>query len=544
MGISIVSLRNTIGIPSAILFLMLSSQLLRAAEDFAVVDVQSALRNGEALESEKDWSGAIKVYESALEQFSNDETLKLRLRYAKLNFSIERRYLDDSFQTTLKPMSQEAALSLYDDVLTNVQSYFVSSISVSTLVSHGTESLWLALGHQRFIDENLFGASPERIEKLRRKLYDLYWNNKVKPVNHRFDAQSVVREVCKLCDNEIGLSSGPVIMEYCFGAFNCLDDYSSILTPGRRKDLYGNIKGEFVGIGIVMESESGKGMALKQVLPESPAAEQGLKRGDMITAVDGTDCRNLTTQETADLLTGKAGSSVQLTINRDGFRTFQVTCQRRQVQIKSVAVAKIIDSQNGIAYIQMTGFQQNTVREMDEALQKLHQQGMRALIWDVRENPGGLLTAAIEVLDRFIDEGVIVSTKGRVSDQNATYRARQNGTWGIPIVLLIDENSASASEIVAGAIKDHRRGTVVGRKSYGKWSVQTIFDARFGTSIRLTTARFYSPNGSTWGSIGLEPDVVVDHGSFERPIGDVDVYADPDIQAAMKILTQPEFTQR
>lgn len=517
------------------------TQLL--AEDVVVVDLQSALRNGEVLEREKDWKGAIQIYTSALKKF-NDETLELRLRYAKLNYSIDRRYLDDSFKTTLKPMSQDAALSLYDDVLTNIQVYFVDPMSISTLVAHGTESLWLALGHERFVADNLFGASPEKIEMLRRKLYDEYWNNKKKRVAHRFDAQSVVREVCDLCYSEIGLECGPVIMEYCFGACNCLDDYSDVLSPGRRKDLYGNIKGEFVGIGIVMEAESGRGMVLKQVIPNSPAAENGLQRGDALTFVDGVDCRYLSTQEGADLLSGKSGSSVQLTVERGDFNSFKVTCQRREVHVKSVAVAKILDSQTGVGYIQMTGFQQDTVRELDEALQQLSQQGMRSLIWDLRENPGGLLTAAIEILDRFLTDGVIVSTKGRVSDQNVVYNAHRPGTWDMPIVVLIDENSASASEIVAGAIKDHKRGTLVGRQSYGKWSVQTIFDARFGTSLRLTTAKFYSPNGSTWGKIGLAPDIVVDNGSFERPLGEVDLAHDPDLQAALQVFTREEYTKR
>ena len=543
MGLTIVKNRSLRLTLLSVVFCLCVVHSSIIAEPVVVTDLQSAIRNGEALEEERDWKGAIQIYSSALKKFDDDK-LKLRLRYAKLNYSIDRRYLDDSFRTGLKPMSQDAALSLYDDVLTNVQVYFVNPISVSTLVAHGTESLWLALGHERFVSDNLFGASPEQIERVRRKLYDDYWNNKKKRISHRFDAQTVVREVCNLCKQELGLECSPVIMEYCFGACNCLDDYSNVLTPGRRKDLYGNIKGEFVGIGIVMEAEAGEGMALKQVIPGSPAAEQGLKRGDFLTAVNGVDCRFLSTQEAAELLTGTAGSSVQLTVIRQGYNPFQVSCRRREVQVKSVSVARIIDSQNGIGYIQMTGFQQNTVRELDQALRSLSQQGMKSLIWDVRDNPGGLLTAAIEVLDRFIDEGVIVSTKGRVNDQNIVYNAHRPGTWDVPIVLLIDENSASASEIVAGAIKDHQRGKVVGRRSFGKWSVQTIFDARFGTSIRLTTARFYSPNGSTWGKIGLAPDITVEDGPEDRPLGDVDLANDPDLQAALQIFTRGEYTQR
>ncbi len=177
--------------------------------------------------------------------------------------------------------------------------------------------------------------------------------------------------------------------------------------------------------------------------------------------------------------------------------------------MKSIPTAKIIDSSNGIGYIRMTGFQKNTTEELDAALLSLNREGMQALIWDLRGNPGGLLPAAVEVLDRFLEEGVIVSTKGRTSDQDWTYSAQRPGTWNVPLVLLVDGDSASASEIVAGAIRDHHRGTVVGRKTYGKWSVQSIMPCRARSGLRLTTAKFYSPNGQNYGKIGVEPDVPV-----------------------------------
>lgn len=511
------------------------------AQELPFTDPQTALRDGMVLEQERNWREAIRTYSSALKKWKEDEGLQLGLRRSRFHYSIDRRYMDESFKTTLKPMGREAALSLYDDVITNIQGYFVDSIDVGTIVAHGTESLWLALGNEKFVVENLFGASDAKIAAVRQTLYRNYWN---KPIPHRFAAAQVVGEVCDLCMQELGLENGAVVMEYTFGACNCLDDYSNVLTPTRRKDLTGNIKGEFVGIGIVMEGELGEGMALEQVLPSSPAVEAGLKRGDFITTVNGTDCRYLSTEEAAELLTGKAGSIVDLGINRPGQAPFNVSCSRRSVKVSSVSVARIIDQDHGIGYIQMTGFQQNTVRELDAALQSLQQQGMKALIWDLRENPGGLLDVAIEVVDRFIASGVIVSTKGRVSDQNSTHTARQAGTWNMPLTLLIDENSASASEIVAGAVRDHQRGKIVGRTSYGKWSVQTIFDARFGTSIRLTTAKFYSPNGHTLGKVGLEPDIRVEKGPENRPLGDVDVANDPDLQAALKVFSTPTYTQR
>lgn len=542
MGRTIVRKLRLLSLSSlATLLLLLTISSSGRAVEPVLPDPQTALRNGLAYEQERNWKEAIRIYRTALEQWQNDDHLKLGLRRAKFHYAIDRRYLDDSFKSTLKPMTLQASLSLYDDMITNIQSYFIEPLNVSTIVAHGTESLWLALGNEKFVKENLFGASPESIEKLRRTIHERYWN---KPLKHRFDAQQLVTEVCELCHQEVGLESGPVVLEYAFGACNCLDDYSTLLTPSRGQDLSGNIKGEFVGIGIVMEGELGSGMGLQQILPNSPAAEAGLRRGDFITAVDGTDCRFLPTEEAAEMLSGIAGSRVKLTIRRESQPPFEVTCTRREVKISSIPVARIIDSEQGIAYIQMTGFQQSTVFELDAALQQLQKQGMRSLIWDLRENPGGLLDVSIEVADRFLDDGIIVSTRGRVADQTSAFRAHGPGTWKMPLVLLVDENSASASEIIAGAIRDHRRGTVVGRKTYGKWSVQTIFTSRFGTSVRLTTAKFYSPNGSTYGAVGLAPDVVVEATEHRRPLGEIDSASDPDVQAAFRVLRTTGITSR
>jgi carboxyl-terminal processing protease len=157
----------------------------------------------------------------------------------------------------------------------------------------------------------------------------------------------------------------------------------------------------------------------------------------------------------------------------------------------------------------MTAFQATSPRELDAALAQLSHEGMRSVIWDLRGNPGGLLSAATSVLDRFIDSGVLVSTRGRSLDQNSSFSASPHPKYNVPMVLLVDENSASASEIVAGAIHDHKRGTIVGRTTYGKWCVQSIFYMPNGAGLRLTTAKFFSPKGHNFSEIGVRPDVAV-----------------------------------
>jgi carboxyl-terminal processing protease len=504
-----------------------------AGDELRLTDAKTAATSAAKLEGERKWRDAIDIYKKALKSWPNEETLTYGLRRSQFQFAVERRYTDPTFVQQLRTLDRETALGLFDDVLENVQNHFVDPINTTSIVAHGTESLWLALSNERFIENNLFGVADDRLKRFRDDLRTRYWN---KPVYYKDGARQTISEICALAQETIGLDAGPVVMEYVFGACNCLDDYSNVLSPGRRGDLYSNIRGQFVGIGIVLEAEPGKGMKLVQVLPESPAFESGLLAADIISSIDGTDCRTFSTDEAANLLSGTEGTQVRLVVVRNG-QSINATCTRRPVKVRSIPVVRIIDQANGIAYIQMTGFQQGSVAELDAALAQLEREGMKSLIWDVRGNPGGLLPASVEILDRFIDDGVLVSTRGRNADQNFTYTAHRPGTYHMPLVLLIDGNSASASEIVAGAIRDHKRGQIVGRNSYGKWSVQSIYDIRLSCGIRVTTAKFYSPNGETLGKIGVKPDYEIPEGeTYARRLGDVDAQRDPDVVKAVDLL--------
>ena len=471
-------------------------------------DEQSAIQEGNTLRGSRRWAESIEFYEKALKSWPQSEPLTQGLRQSKIHYSIERRYADKSFQDQMLPLSRSEALTYLDDVLEKVRHYYVDPVSATNFIAHGTESLYFGLNNEKFLNRNLPTADSARIAQVRRTLREQYWN---KPVNGADAARRTVLELCELTQREISLSSSAVIMEFVFGGCNSLDDYSSYLTPGKLGDLYNNIDGEFVGIGIEMKAESGKGLLLVNVLPESPAAEGGALAGDLIVAIDGRDCRNLTTEEAATLLQGSPNSRVRLTLQDPSSNQERpANLVRRAVKVKSIPVVKMLDQANKIGYIRMTGFQKNTAEELDAALNKLRREGMKALIWDVRGNPGGLLDAAVKVLDRFISSGVLVSTRGRVSDQNTIYSAHDDATdWNGPLVLLVDGDSASASEIVAGAVHDHHRGTLVGRKTYGKWSVQSILPGHSESGFRLTTAKFYSPNGGTFGKVGFQPDVKV-----------------------------------
>jgi carboxyl-terminal processing protease len=490
---------------------VIPSQDVRAGRatgvDQTPADPGDAIELGLKKERSRRWLDAIDTYEHALKHFPDNAEIKYGLRRSKIQFSVERRYEDSSFDSRLLQLPRETALNLFDKVLEYVRLNYVDEVSATSFVAHGTESLYHALANEKFLAHNLSQAEPQRVAHLRRTLRERFWN---RPVEDYSVARDTVSEVCNLAGAELNLPATTVIFEYVFGGCNCLDDYSNFLTPDRLTDLHGNINGEFVGLGIEMKGDPGKGMFLVNVLPDSPAEQGGLHAGEYIVGINGASCVNMTTDEAARILRGPPGTRVTLAIQgAPGDAPRQGEFVRRAVEVKSIPVAQIVDRERGIAYIRMTAFQATSPRELDAALSRLSREGMRSVIWDLRGNPGGLLSAATSVLDRFVDSGVLVSTRGRSLDQNSSYSASPHPKYNVPMVLLVDENSASASEIVAGAIHDHKRGTIVGRTTYGKWCVQSIFYMPNGSGLRLTTAKFFSPHGHNFSEIGVRPDVAV-----------------------------------
>ena len=497
---------------------------------------EDAVAEGVRLERDRQWGDAIRLYSSALETFAPDgaeappgpvRSIEYGLRRSKIHFGIHRRYEDPSFTDDLLGRSAESVLGLYSEVLSQVRRNYVEPIGATSFVAHGTESLYLALSDRKFLLHNLPDCDTDRrrsaIARFRGVLRDDYWNRPVR----EGDEINTVRRVCGLGESLCGLPQAAVAMEYLAGGTNALDDYSIFMTPHRLDAMYGNIEGNFVGIGIEIESEGGKGQYLRRILPNSPAEAGGAKAGEYISAISGVDCRDMTTDEAAKLLRGPEFSELELELTGADGAVRRGRFIRRTVEVHSVERAEMVDRRGGVGYIRMTGFQETTAREMDAALASLRRQGMTKLIWDLRGNPGGLLDAAVDVLDRFVDRGTLVSTRGPAVGQTQTFRARPDNTLrDLELVLLVDGDSASASEIVAGCLKDHGRGTIVGRTTYGKWSVQSIIDldrAGRGTGLKLTTAKFYSPGGGNYTEIGLDPDVSVP----EHSPGQLFAAADP-----------------
>jgi carboxyl-terminal processing protease len=458
------------------------------------------------LERKRQWSPAIELYEAAARRWPGNAEFRHRLRLCEAHFRLGRRYQDPSFRKVLLPLGREQALALLDEVLERIETHYVDAVSFVPLMRLGLDNLEVALRDPVFLQANAQGADPDRVKWLRQSYQAL---RDTLTVRSRAEARQFVSDACDLGRRGLGLPPAAVALEFIYGSCDALDDYSNYLSPDKLDDLYAVIDGNFVGLGVELKGDP-KGLLLVGVIPGGPAAEAGLTAGEILTEIDDHPIAGQGLDEAASKLQGVEGTNVSVVVlGRDGTRR-SVSMRRRQVEVVSVQQARIVDRLTGVGYLQLTGFQKTSTDELRRSIGQLQHQGMKFLVLDLRGNPGGLLDVAVEIADGFLDQGVIVSTRGRAGNQNAVYRAAPGSLWKMPLAVLVDHDSASASEILAGALKDNRRAVVIGEQSYGKGSVQSIFPLRsVPAGLKLTTAKFYSPTNRSYSEQGVEPDVAV-----------------------------------
>jgi len=292
------------------------------------------------------------------------------------------------------------------------------------------------------------------------------------------------------------------------GLLQSLDPYSAYMTPESFEGMRTETRGEFGGLGIEVGMESG---VVKVISPidNTPASKAGLKAGDYIVKIDGVQVQGKSLMEAVDLMRGLIGSSIEITVRRRGVKKaliFNIT--REIIQVQSVK-SELID--NNIGYIRLTSFNENSSEQIEERINKLNKgKNLKGYILDLRNNPGGLLSQAIKISDFFLENGEIVSTKSRKISENKKWFAKKGDiTRGKTLIVLINYGSASASEIVAGALKDHKRAIILGENSYGKGSVQSIIPLKNRGAIRLTIAKYYLPSGKSISEVGVTPDIEI-----------------------------------
>ena len=296
------------------------------------------------------------------------------------------------------------------------------------------------------------------------------------------------------------------------GLLQSLDPYSAYMTPESFEGMQTETSGEFGGLGIEVGMEAG---VVKVISPidNTPASKAGLKAGDYIVKINNTQVQGKTLMQAVDLMRGPVGSSIEITVRRRGVKKaliFNIT--REVIQVQSVK-SELID--NNIGYIRLTSFNENSSEQIKEKINKLNKnKDLKGYILDLRNNPGGLLSQAIKISDFFLENGEIVSTRSRQASENRKWFAKKGDlTNGKTLIILINYGSASASEIVAGALKDHKRAIILGENSYGKGSVQSIIPLKNRGAIRLTIAKYYLPSGKSISEVGVTPDIEVAEGS-------------------------------
>ena len=296
------------------------------------------------------------------------------------------------------------------------------------------------------------------------------------------------------------------------GLLQSLDPYSAYMTPESFEGMQTETSGEFGGLGIEVGMEAG---VVKVISPidNTPASKAGLKAGDYIVKINNTQVQGKSLMEAVELMRGLVGSSIEITVRRRGVKKaliFNIT--REVIQVQSVK-SELID--NNIGYIRLTSFNENSSEQIKEKINKLNKnKDLKGYILDLRNNPGGLLSQAIKISDFFLENGEIVSTRSRQASENRKWFARKGDlTNGKTLIILINYGSASASEIVAGALKDHKRAVILGENSYGKGSVQSIIPLKNRGAIRLTIAKYYLPSGKSISEVGVTPDIEVAEGS-------------------------------
>jgi len=445
---------------------------------------------------------------------------------------ITYRYQDSRMLGFLQTTSMNQLASMYSEASRMIDARHVSPPSYEDRSRAGINGLVEALNNQAFLQAAGYrsGGSTQQLQSELMQLAN-------SPARDANSAVGLMQYAAELSNQRLGLRREAVALEFINESIDSLDKYSAFVPAKTGTRPGAALEEQVVGIGVELKKHEA-GALINDVIPNSPASEGQVQRGDIIVGINNQSTYGMSLDQVAGLIGGPSGSTVTLRLNRNGNET-GVSLRRRSVYVSSVSGAQMLDG--SVGYVKLKQFSESSKEDLEKAMLGLYRQGMKSLVLDVRGNPGGLLDESVDISDLFLPSGRIVATRGRNASDNTDERATWDRTWSTPLVVLVDGDSASASEIFAAAVQENGRGVIVGRKSYGKGTVQTHFPLQtVSGELKLTTAKFYSPNMREMAGAGVTPDFAVNVGTqlYNGP-----VTGDPDVAAALQLIQSGTVAQ-
>jgi carboxyl-terminal processing protease len=493
-----------------------------AAPDKPTDRVKDLRKQAVQHERRGDWLEACNVYEKLL-KFSRSNEIRQRYRNALRHYYQVLRHRDAGYRKDVLDLKWTQALRLYEIVLINLLDASVEKekIDPALVFRRGLEEFVNALADPVFCQTHLQGLRPDDTRTFRTYLQRNWGSPGV--VLTRDQAIEQVRDVAMKAFEALQLGATTTIMEFTCGACCAVDEYTVYLTPGQFRELADLLKGEYVGVGLQLAVENGK-LVVVDVVPDVEMADKMVPppvKGDHVLSIDKKPAADLNVEAAMKLLEGEVGTVVEIVVASPGMPERAATLRRRPLLIPSVFPPQM--HSGAIGYLRITAFQETTPQEFDAAVQLLNKAAMKALILDLRGNSGGVFDAAIDVARRFLCSGIITRTQHRDPDLNRVYEARNPAALTMPLVILVDAETASAAEVLAGALKEHKRARLVGQTTYGKGCSQGFLPlppqgqlklprepgGKATGAIRITVARFFSPSGSPYTGRGVVPHILV-----------------------------------
>lgn len=469
----------------------------------APVPVEEGRQEAQAFELLGQWEKACESYVRLLSQDRQQPDVRDRLRYCVRRLQQVRRHRDPVYRARVLALPMSQALALYVEVLTKLHGQYADADKVpfDLLFQNGVDELRTALTDPTFVRENLPGVDPNSITELRDRLRD---ESAARGLAAPRDARAAVRDLAWEAQRLTGLNPTVAVLEFACGACNALDEFTYFLTPGQPLEDPTAVSGELAAYGLLLNWKD-RQLVVERVVAGSWAADAGAQAGDRVTHIGKQPLARLTPAAVADLLRGDSAAVTDVTLSPSDSTT------PRHLSLPGFVPSVTDDrmERDGVGYLRLANFQKTTLQELDSAIVRLRSEGMRVLVVDLRGNPGGLFAAAVQVAERFLPSGVIVSTQGQLKAFSKMYLAQNPAAAAeFPLVVLVDGDTASAAEVLAGALKENERAVLVGQPTYGKGSIQKLLVLQAGAGLNLTLARFYSPRGQPFAGVGVTPHVV------------------------------------